>query len=116
MVNSTFKLFCSRVLSNRMKSIDQKNFTKFSVKIVCGSVVPSSPQIRLYVIIFPEPSGYFLHFTVTKQAAFQLAILALLCEVISRADKRAARGGSKGTNYPQCLDGWQHGQQHWAKL
>lgn len=43
----------------------------------------------------------------TIQAAFQLATLALLCEVISRADKRAARGGSKGTNYPRRLDGWQ---------
>lgn len=44
-----------------------KHFTKFFffVKFVCGSPVPLRPQSGLHVIIFSEPWGYLLHFTVT---------------------------------------------------
>lgn len=49
------------------KSISQ---SFFFVKIVCYSGATPRSLTGLYVIIFSEPRGYLLHFTVTKQAAF----------------------------------------------
>lgn len=98
------------------KSILQSFFFFFFVKIVCysgASPRPPDRTVRHYIL---QTSGLFTALYSDETSRFQLATLAPLCEVISRADKRAARGGSKGTNYPWCLDGWQHGQQQRANL
>lgn len=78
----------------------------------------SDPQVpdRTVCHYILRTSGLFTALYSDETSRFQLATLAPLCEVISRADKRAARGGSKGTNYPRCLDGWQRGQQQRANL
>lgn len=105
------------LLSNGTKYIHQKHFTKFFFCQDC-LLLWSDPQVpdRTVCHYILRTSGLFTALYSDEKSRFQLATLAPLCEVISRADKRAARGGSKGTNYPRCLDGWQRGQQQRANL